>query len=177
MNSSRLILRPVRPEDETSFKRAVDAFKKETPPWTFAFHFDESECFKRYVKTLDGWSLGIGVPERFVPNTFLVGVVNNVVVGRLSLRHCLNEFLERTGGHIGYGVIPGFRQKGYATEMVRQALPLCASLGIEQVLITCDTGNVGSRRVIEHCGGVFESVTNEPDIEIQKRRYWIRTSS
>lgn len=67
---------------------------------------------------------GIGKCE----NTFLVGVVEHEIVGRLSLRHYLNDFLARIGGHIGYGVTPAHRKKGYATEMLKQALPICSSL-------------------------------------------------
>jgi predicted acetyltransferase len=60
--------------------------------------------------------------------------------------------------------------------MLRRALPICATLGIDQALITCDVDNIASRKVIERCGGVFEAVTNDPDLEIQKRRYWVKTA-
>ena len=133
-------------------------------------------AFSAYVKTLDGHSRGIGVPAGFVPNTYLVGVVDGIVVGRLSLRHTLNDFLARVGGHIGYGVIPSQRKRGYATAMLRQAIPICASLGIEQALITCDHDNVASRKVIEACGGVYESTLVCPDSGVPKRRYWLPTA-
>jgi len=173
MESDGLELRLLRPEDEASFKDAIAAFKDELPPFEFAFDFDESVPFIDYTKKLEGWSLGKGLPDRFVPNTFLVGVVAGHIVGRLSLRHCLNDFLERIGGHIGYGVIPSCRQQGYATAMLKQALPICSSLGIEKVLITCDIDNLGSQKVIERCGGVFENLTHDSQLKVQKRRFWI----
>ena len=40
--------------------------------------------------------------------------------------------------------------------MLRQALAVAAGVGIEQALITCDEGNIGSETVIERCGGVFD---------------------
>jgi hypothetical protein len=58
---------------------------------------------------------------------------------------------------------------------LRQALPICATLGISKVLVTCDADNIGSRRVIEKCGGCLEGLTDDPDLEVQKRRYWIST--
>jgi predicted acetyltransferase len=73
------------------------------------------------------------------------------------------------GGHIGYVVRPSVRRQGHATAMLAAALPVAASLGIDPVLVTCDHDNLGSRRVIEANGGVFEDQRDE------KLRYWLPT--
>lgn len=177
MSAGKLELRMLRKEDERSFRQAVEEFGRETPPWQFAFGFDGSRAFSDYVKQLEGHSRGVDLPEGFVPNTFLVGVVDEVVVGRLSLRHSLNDSLARIGGHIGYGVVPSQRRRGYATEMLRQAIPYCASLGIGRALITCDEHNAGSRKVVEACGGIFEGIIDCPQSGIPKRRYWLYTAA
>ena len=57
--------------------------------------------------------------------------------------------------------------------MLRQALVIARSLGIDRVLITCDDDNLASSRVIESCGGKLDSVLPaEPGIPAH-RRYWI----
>ena len=168
-----LQLRSPRVKDENSFREAVSEFKQVDPDFSFAFNFDESLCFSNYVDMLERWKKGKDLPENFVPNTFLVGVVGDEIVGRVSIRHRFNNFLERYGGHIGYGVIPSKRNLGYATKMLKLALLEAKALGIGKVLITCDEGNIASMRVIEKNGGVFENVVTGPEVELPKRRYWI----
>lgn len=41
------------------------------------------------------------------------------IVGAVNFRHDLNDQLQQVGGHIGYGIRPSARNKGYATEGLR----------------------------------------------------------
>ena len=68
-----------------------------------------------------------------VPSTtyFALDLDRNIFVGAINIRHYLNEKLLKDGGHIGDGVRPSERRKGYATEMIRLALPICKELGHE----------------------------------------------
>ena len=115
------------------------------------------------------------VPEGRVPATQLIFVreEDNKIVGMLDIRHSLSEYLRKFGGHIGYSVAPGERRKGYATQMLKAALPICRQLGIDKVLITCMKGNEGSKRTILHNGGIYESTVYEPDEKIELEKYWI----
>lgn len=168
-----LELRGPRAGDEASFRAAHRAFEEEDLGFTFCWGLDEAPSFAEYIAKLDRWSCGKDVASHWVPSTFLIAVVDGEVVGRVSLRHRLTESLLKVGGHIGYGVVPAHRRRGYATEMVRQTLPYCAALGIDRALITCDDDNTASIKVIERNGGVLENITNDPDLPVQKRRYWI----
>ena len=91
-------------------------------------------------------------------------------VGYLALRHSLTPWLLEEGGHIGYSVRPSRRREGHATRALALAVRRAAELGLDRVLVTCDEDNLGSRRTIERCGGVYE------DSRKDKRRYWIETS-
>jgi predicted acetyltransferase len=176
VNVQALTLRTLRNEDEPAFLAAVQAFKRTRPEWQFAFSFDDAGDFPRYVRLLERRARGVDLPEGFVASTYLVAFIEKAIVGRVSIRHELNDWLLRVGGHIGYGVVPSCRRRGYATEMLRQALGFAAGLGIRHALVTCDVDNVASRRVIEKNGGVFEGLTDEPTLDVQKRRYWIDTA-
>jgi predicted acetyltransferase len=99
--------------------------------------------------------------------------VEEVIVGRVSIRYELNDYLFRFGGHVGYAVAPSFRRRGYATEILRQTLPIVRSIGLKRILLTCDDDNVASQRVIEVNGGVLENVVWEEGLRVPKRRYWI----
>jgi len=128
----------------------------------------------RYLEVLEQYARGRGLPPDHVPATFLFAFDASRIVGRVSIRHQLNEFLLRVGGHIGYVVVPEFRRRGYATAMLRQSIEYAyRSLGIARVLVTCDDDNLGSIRTIERNAGVLEDVVTGPDLDKPKRRYWI----
>ena len=95
------------------------------------------------------------------------------VVGMLQIRHRLNEYLATYGGHIGYAVCPSERRKGYAAAMLKATLPVCRSLGLKEVLITCRVENDGSRRTILKNGGRYDGTVHEKDRDVHLERYWI----
>lgn len=97
--------------------------------------------------------------------------VRKLFVGAVNIRHYLNEGLRRTGGHIGDGIRPGERRKGYATAMLALALKECKKLGIDRVLVCCDKDNIGSAKAIVKNGGVLENEVEEDGHVVQ--RYWI----
>ena len=143
--------------------------------FVFALAFGEDATFADYVARLERLQRGEPPLGRFVASTFLLAEVDGEVVGRTSIRHELNDFLRHEGGHIGYGVLPSYRRRGYATEILRQSLERIRALGVDPVLVTCDDDNVGSARVIEAAGGVLEDVV-ENEAGTQTRRYWISRS-
>jgi predicted acetyltransferase len=167
----RILLRAVREDDESAFRAAQAAM--EGSGFSFAFSLDASGRFADFVRSLEDRKHGRNLAPGFVAETYLVAEVGDVLVGRISLRHELTEALRRVGGHIGFGVLPTHRRRGYATEMLRQTLALARAQRLARVLVTCDESNVGSRSVIERCGGVLTQ-TLPPDHDHEAiRQYWI----
>lgn len=94
------------------------------------------------------------------------------VLGAVNIRHELAPAMLNRGGHIGYGLCPSARGKGYAGEMLRLALVEAAKLGLENVLLTCDDTNSASFRTIEGQGGQRDTDFRESNGNLV-RRYWI----
>ena len=168
-----MILRPLDMNDK---KQAIQAHQELTlDDFTFLLNsFDENESWAIYIDRVNSASRDQNLPVGRVPATFLVAEVDGQIVGRVSIRHQLNQYLEQRGGHIGFGIRPEFRGQGFATEILLEALEIASTLGIERVLVTCDDTNIASSRVIEKCGGVLENVV-DPENEEKFRRYWIAT--
>jgi predicted acetyltransferase len=170
-----LVLRLPREDEEQEFLRAHRATTPEVQ--NYLHYYVEGMPFARYLQVLAEHARGENLPPNHVPSTFLFAFAASRIVGRVSIRHELNEFLLRVGGHIGYVVVPEFRRQGHATAMLRRSLQIAhETLGLDRVLVTCDDDNVGSIRTIEKNGGVLENIVSGPDVAKAKRRYWIETS-
>ncbi|WFN89576.1 GNAT family N-acetyltransferase [Arcanobacterium wilhelmae] len=165
----KLVLRELSADDEAAARAAHAQLLGDDFEFLLG---DSSRPWVEYMHELEEMRRGINLPDGFVPATFFGAFVGGELVGRVSVRHELNDYLLARGGHIGYAVLPAHRRRGYGTEILAQALRYCASeLGLDRVLVTFDETNAGSRAVIEANGGVLEDV-REFDGE-RVRRYWI----
>lgn len=97
---------------------------------------------------------------------------DNRLIGIINIRHTLNDYLYNYGGHIGYSVKRDERKKGYATQMLKNALDICKNIGLKKILLTCNADNVASAKTIKKCGGILENEVNDGETLIQ--RYWIK---
>lgn len=101
--------------------------------------------------------------------TYLVFDNDNKLVGLLSVRFDMPDDLASKYGHIGYGVRPSERRKGYATKMLQFALEECKKHGMSKVILGCYKGNVGSARTIIKNGG---KLVKEVDVYKDINEFW-----
>ncbi len=143
--------------------------KEQFVPWVLS---ENSTDFPAMVTRLADYSRGILVPEGFVPHsTYWLVRGDDRILGAVNLRHYLNDHLRKFSGHIGMGIRPSERGKGYGTVILRLTLDIARRRGIKKVLMTCDTTNIASARAITRNGGVLDSEDVENSIPFQ--RYWI----
>ena len=143
--------------------------KNEANRSPYAIFKNSYEDFDYYLDNLETKEAKNGL----VPDStfFCIDEERNVIVGAVNIRHYLNDHLLAHGGHIGDGIRPSERSKGYATKMIGLALEECKKLGIKKVLMVCDKNNVGSAKSIVKSGGILE---NEQDVDGKiEQRYWI----
>lgn len=98
-----------------------------------------------YLDLLEDRRTGRNLPDGIVPATFLVATVEDEIVGRVDVRHTLNDSLARRGGHIGYAVLAEHRRRGFGRAILGESVRFARAL---------------------------ESVDRSPD-GVPYRRYWI----
>jgi len=159
----------------TQYIEMLDEWKSygEKPqPWVLlADHSD----FNAMVYKFEQISRGINIPKGFVPCSTFWAYEDKTdkIIGAVNIRHYLTEALEKTWGHIGYGVRPSERRKGNATQILHLALNECRRLNIKRVLLCCYKDNIASSKAILKNGGVLENEIAEEATGRIIQRYWI----
>jgi predicted acetyltransferase len=162
-------------ELEASHVSLVSEFRERGEPLIPWIIGEPYETFAGYVETLLRAREGLGLPPGLVPHsTFWLVDGAGEIVAVSNLRHELNESLLAHGGHVGYGVRPSMRGRGYATELLRLTLVEARRLGIQRALVTCDKLNPESAKVIQKNGGELEDEPFVPELRKTVSRYWIR---
>lgn len=162
-------------ELEASHVSLVNEFRERGEPFIPWIIGEAYDTFAEYVRKLRQARDGVGLPVGFVPHsTFWLVDGAGEIVAVSNLRHELNEALLAHGGHVGYGVRPSERGRGYATELLRLTLLEARQLGIERALVTCDKLNAASAKVIQKNGGILENEQFVSELGKTVSRYWIQ---
>ena len=129
--------------------------------------------FSEFVQLLQDHGRGMKLPKGYVPASTYWLVSEGRVLGTCNLRHRLTDWLREEGGHIGDGIRPSERGKGYGTAILRLLLEKAKEVRLAKVLVTCDKDNLASARVIQKNGGRLDNESVSKESGKMKQRYWI----
>lgn len=136
---------------EADAKKAFDLYNTfqefENGFTNVAYGFSFSE-FEKYILDTKDHEQGINLLDSYVPDTKYVLEVSGDYVGIFHFRHHLNDFLENGPGHIGYGISPKHRKKGYATLGLKIIIEEVKNkITEDEIYMSVDKGNEYSLKV------------------------------
>lgn len=123
---------------------------------------------KRNQKYMDkiGWAPSL--------TYFLIRKQDNKIVGMINIRYNLTKELIKKGcSHIGYGIRPTERRKGYNKVNLYLGLIEEQKLGEKKVLLECTADNIGSNKTIASLGGKLEKTEIDDWDNELTNYYWI----
>jgi len=172
---SNITLTPMAPGRDREFAEMLDEFRAAGELDVYSGIFAVAwEGYGKFYALLSRMQAGGYPTPEIVPMDSYFIEADGRVLGEVYIRHRLTPNLEKIGGHIGYKVRPSRRNRGVAIAALRLAIMRLAEIGVERALVTCNTTNAASVRVIEKCGGdrvgdaIFENRV--------ERRYWVTTN-
>lgn len=105
--------------------------------------------------------------------TFLLIRKNdNKIVGAINIRWNLSEEMLRFVGHIGYGIRPTERRKGYNKINLYLGMQEVKKMGLKRVMLDCDASNIASDKTLIALGGDLERTEIDPYDGILTKVYW-----
>ena len=137
------------------------------------YNVSREEFEKVVIPKLLRNSEGLDLPEGYVPDTYFFLWDDEKIVGLFKIRHDLNDFLKNGAGHIGYGILPDSRGKGYATLGLTLAIEKCKEIIPEdEIYLSVHKDNPSSLKVQEKCGAYIVGETEDEyltRIKIEKK--------
>ena len=98
---------------------------------------------------------------------------DNKIVGTINIRWNLSEKMLKFGGHIGYGIRPTERRKGYNKIQLYLVLLEVQKLNLDKVMLDCSVDNLGSDKTIKALGGILERCELDEADNTMTNVYWI----
>lgn len=162
-------LKELELEDEDVFVSFCKKYQEECGNEVIPYSMNPKNLpFKEFYQDINRCKSLETLPEGFVlAKYYLIWNENNEIVGGINIRYQDNDFILNYAGHIGYGIAPWERNKGYAKEALKQMLLIARELGLDKVLLTTDENNIASQHVILATGGVLEKTLDG------KKYFWI----
>lgn len=161
----------------SQYKEMMDEWNMEgsrISPWPLQLEYHTEELYNNMLKRVSDAEKGINLGEFASSSTYwLYDEENNKIIGASNLRHYLTERGVKLWGHIGYGIRPSERRKGYATELLKLTLEKAKEHNLDKVYLGAYTGNVGSWKTMEKLNAKFEEIVIEEETGLPIKKYSI----
>ena len=173
------MLKLIKPNNRyyTQYKEMMDEWidsKTKISPWPLDLKYDTKEDFENMIKRVEEVETGKNLEGYSSSSTYwLYDDEKDEIIGASNLRHYLTKEGYKTWGHIGYGIRPSKRNKGYGTKLLQMTLEKAKGIGLGRVLLGAYVDNIASWKVMEKCGAEFEKIVIEEETGLQIKRYWI----
>jgi predicted acetyltransferase len=166
------LINPSAKYKESYHSYIVELEDEEKYPYPMDFDYSD---FPALIKKLINYSKGIDLPDWLVPNTTYWLIDGNKIIGVSHLRHSLNSALLASGGHIGLGIRPSYRGKGFGNKLLDLTVAKAKELGVDDVHIHCYKDNNVSSQMIQSSGGILVDETHEDGTDKIIQRYIVNT--
>lgn len=173
-----LYLREIEENDKKEIEKMALEFQEANDEYPFEGVSDLKKVinnsFEEYFNDLEiNKHIDEIYPTYANQTTYVLADDSNHIYGLINLRHELKGKLMEVGGHIGYGIRPSERKKGYATLQLKLILDKLKELNINQALITCRENNIASKKTMEKFIGKKDTLVPSNHEGIMEYRYWI----
>ena len=143
-------------------------------PWPLHLKYHTEELYNDMLKRIDEVEKGINLDGYASSTTYwLYDKDNNKIIGASNLRHYLDDLGTKYWGHIGYGIRPSERGKGYGTLLLNLTLEKAKEFNLERVMLGAYEGNIGSWKLMERCNGKYLETVYEDETGLPIKKYYI----
>lgn len=134
-----------------AFEKMVLEYARFGTPFLGMFSGQDYASFARMCAAHEH---GKNLPKGITPYTrYFLTDKQGTIYAQGDVRHAPNRNLTYFSGYLGYGVVPPYRRNGFGTLMCARLLEKARAHHYKSVIITCNTDNIASAKIIEKNGG------------------------
>lgn len=168
-----LILRFPTLEDKDNWLKYYRSFKKSNSD-SDPLNYSKYKNYEKFLIDIGKQECLTKKAKKNIATSSYILLEKGNIIGHIFIHHYIDlSILKDYEGHIGYGIKPQKRNKGYGTKMLSLALDKCHDLGLKEVYISCDKNNIPSSKVIEKNNGKLLEEVYIPEENIILKKYKI----